>query len=55
MVLHGTDGQPAGAVVVSTFMAPEVASAVHEVRDIQPAALARAERRVRKAATALLD
>jgi two-component system, NtrC family, nitrogen regulation sensor histidine kinase NtrY len=33
VVLHGPDGQPAGAVIVSTFIAPEVASAVHEVRD----------------------
>ena len=33
VALHGPDGQPAGAVVVSTFMAPEVASAVREVSE----------------------
>ena len=31
--VRGRDGQPAGSVVVSTFLAPEVASAVLEVRD----------------------
>ena len=31
--LRGADGAPAGAVVVSTFVAPEVAQALHEVQD----------------------
>jgi two-component system nitrogen regulation sensor histidine kinase NtrY len=31
--LRGADGTPAGAVVVSTFVPPEIAQAVHEVRD----------------------
>jgi len=31
--VRGADGQPAGAVVVSTFVPPEVASAVREVRE----------------------
>jgi two-component system nitrogen regulation sensor histidine kinase NtrY len=31
--IRGADAQPVGAVVVSTFLAPEVASAVREVRE----------------------
>ncbi len=33
VALHDRDGRPAGAVVVSTFLAPEVATAVQEVSE----------------------